>query len=146
MVCTLHAHALPSLSNANTQSAVFRDQLMSQANKAWYQVHSISCWAMSKFKSNLGCVSQLLPARSPTVHAHISRLHEAATSATQPEQLMSQWINGTRKGAGGLAAPLQPVVLIQRWLEYCFAGFLSVNSVRFVWDQCLIYPHGTIIV
>ena len=45
---------------------------------------------------------QLLPVRSPAVHEHVVRLHDAATAASQNldgSLLMSQWISGVRKGA-----------------------------------------------
>lgn len=41
-------------------------------------------------------------------------------------------------GSGGLIVPLQPVSLVERWLEYCFCGFLRSNSVLFIWDQCIL--------
>jgi hypothetical protein len=55
---------------------------------------------------------------------------------------MAAWTNRTRKGCAGLAAPVQPLVLAQRWIEFSFVGFLPPHAVMFIWDQCFLHANG----
>ena len=45
---------------------------------------------------------------------------------------------GITSGAGGLSYPLHPAMLMERWMEYSFVGFVNDNTLNFIWDTCFL--------
>jgi hypothetical protein len=74
-------------------------------------------------------VLQTLSALHPELYVHIRRVYTTSNAMEAYDT----------RGAGGLIFPVQAPILIERWLDHSFAGFLQPAGVMYIWDQCFFW-------